>query len=512
MSTRKSSVFNGTLIALVSLVAGMVLASRFGETPASFAGPLRVPATDSAPINGALDATTFRAIAHEESPSVVSILTEERRSVQNDDFFGVPFDDSIHRGAQAPTQQLIEGAGSGFVIDKAGYILTNNHVIEDAQEISVVLAVKIGGQDTFKARVVGHDKVTDSALLQLTEMPKAPLTPVRFGDSAQVAPGDWVMAIGNPFTFANTVTVGVVSAVGRVKPSLNPVLGRDLEYIQTDAAINRGNSGGPLLNIRGEVVGINTAIVTDQKGYSMGIGFAVPINTIRDVLPQLRAGKVIRGRIGAWMMTEAMTPDVAKSFGLAAPTGAIVTRIEDGGPAAAAGMQPGDVITDFNGRSIGDSKDLVAMVSATAPGTSVPVRVMRDGRAVSLAVKIGALDANADTTPEPATPPAPVPATPKNTGMGMTIGPLTPRLARSLPKGRTGVVVSDTEADGPADRAGLVPGDIILRINGEDATSVEGVTKALGLIKTNGTAHVLIWRRDDTGTGGSEEFVLLQKR
>jgi serine protease Do len=184
---------------------------------------------------------------------------------------------------------------------------------------------------------------------------KQALPEIKFGDSSQIAAGDWVMAIGNPFEFANTVTVGVVSAVGRVSPELNPSTGRDLEYIQTDAAINRGNSGGPLLNIRGEVIGMNTAIMSDNSGGNIGIGFAVPVNTIRDVLPQLKSGKVVRGRIGVTVLKTPMTMDEAKDFGLSAPTGAAIDNVEDSGPAKLGGIRAGDVIVEFNGKTVKDS-------------------------------------------------------------------------------------------------------------------------------------------------------------
>ena len=313
MSTRKSSVFYGSLIGLSSLVVGMVLASRLELTPASFArtAPLSVPAVNSAPLTGSLDASTFRTIAQDAEPGGRQhhrqrqadgagrqrVLRLPAAVRQRPNGRAVAAD----AGAGRRSQQPFRGAGSGFIIDgKAGYILTNNHVVENADEITVMLSdAKYEDEDGLQAKVIGRDRLTDSALIQLTETPKQPLPEVKFGDSKQLAPGDWVMAIGNPFQFSNTVTVGVVSAVGRVSPELNPITGRDLEYIQTDAAINKGNSGGPLLNIRGEVIGVNTAIIISPGGEgNIGIGFAVPIDTVRDVLPQLRSGHVVRGRIG----------------------------------------------------------------------------------------------------------------------------------------------------------------------------------------------------------------------
>src|SRR5262249_10837020 len=234
------------------------------------AGTVNVPASNSAPLTGTIDASTFRTIAHNAGPAVVSIVIESTRPVRSfGDFFGFPdqFGGGRNRGGQGqgPGEETVQGAGSGFIFDaKGGYILTNNHVVEDAKRIEVYLDTMNEQLEPsgLAAKVVGHDELTDTAVIQLTEMPNTPLTEAKFGDSDQLAPGDWVMAIGNPFALSNTVTVGVVSAVGRDTPGA--VAQRPQKMIQTDAAINKGNSGGPLLNIRGEVIGINTQIVTDQ--------------------------------------------------------------------------------------------------------------------------------------------------------------------------------------------------------------------------------------------------------
>jgi serine protease Do len=529
MSIRKSSFFYGTLIALASLVSGMVIASRLDLAPSSFASTLSVPATNSAPITGVIDATTFRTIAHDQSPAVVSILVTGKRAAVTQDLsdlfgFGLPGGQGQRRPRSGSggngRSQIVQGAGSGFIIDgKSGYILTNNHVIEDADNITVQLSNMQKGDDGLKAKLVGHDKLTDSALLQLVDVPKG-LPEVKFGDSTQIAAGDWVMAIGNPFTFSNTVTVGVVSAVGRVDPELNPVLGRSLEYIQTDAAINKGNSGGPLLNIRGEVVGMNTAIISESGG-NVGIGFAVPINTIRNVLPQLQAGKVVRGRIGVQVDPRTMTSEVAKSFGLSSPGGAIISGVEDGAPAKAAGIKVGDVITEFNGKVVKDSSDLVALVSATAPGTSVPVKVFRDGKPVSLSVKIGELNTDPEETAAvndngrrllpPGSAGRVAPADPFDTGLGMSIEDVTPRVSRNLPGGKGGAVVADVEPLSDAYRSGMAPGDVILSINGHEVSSVDEVSKALKALTNGQVARVVVWRSNGNGPG-DEQLILFRKR
>jgi serine protease Do len=529
MSTRKSSFFYGTLIALASMVVGMVIASRLDLAPRSFAGNVNMPAVNSAPITGAIDATTFRNIAHDQGPAVVSILVTGKRNVATlEDFFGGQSPFQIPGGRQGgrngnrqPRQEIVQGAGSGFIIDKSGYILTNNHVIEDADEISVMLADMKNPEDALKAKVVGHDKLTDTALLQLVDTAKQPLAELKFGDSAQMSAGDWVMAIGNPFQLANTVTVGVVSAVGRVSPMLNPSLGRDLEYIQTDAAINQGNSGGPLLNIRGEVIGMNTAIMSEGsrelggQGGNIGIGFAVPINTIRDVLPQLKTGKVVRGRIGVQVLKTPMTLDEAKDFGLSAPTGAVIDGVEDNCPAKAGGLKAGDVVIEFNGKTIKDSAELVAIVTRTAPGTSVPVKVMRSAKPMTLTVKVEELNLDAEQTAQAGERPHPVnPEQPQDTSFGMTVEPVSPSIAKEagLTSGKGGALVTDVTPLSAAYRGGMLQGDIILSVNDKDVSSVSDVTKTLDAVPVGRTARVLVWRMNPNSGSGGEHMALLRKR
>src|SRR5262249_31442042 len=282
-------------------------------------------------------------------------------------FFGTPNGQRTPRRGRPPQEDdgVTGGAGTGFIIDKSGYILTNNHVIEGAEKIRVSLVGALRNEE-YAAKVIGHDSLTDCALLQLTEMHSAPLREVKFGDSAQMEQGDWVMAIGNPFNLGHTVTVGVISALAR---PLGGVSGREQPMLQTDAAINPGNSGGPLLNIRGEVVGMNTAIFTDQqRAANIGIGFATPINTIRDLLPQLPSGKVTRGVIGVTVRKDALTQAEATAFGLPSQSGAVLSTVAAGGPASKAGLEPGDVIVDYKGQPVSDSDALVAMVVGTKPG------------------------------------------------------------------------------------------------------------------------------------------------
>jgi serine protease Do len=510
MSTRKSAVFYGLLIAMASLVVGMVIASRLDLTPASSAADLTVPATNSAPLDGPIDATTFRTIAHEAGPSVVSIITTSTRSSAPqglEDLFGFQLPFGNPRGPQGqPTP--VRGAGSGFIIDREGYILTNNHVIEDATSIEVRLS-SMGDRDYgLPAKVIGRDELTDTALLQLTEMPGDPLVVSKFGDSAQMAPGDWVMAIGNPFNLSNTVTVGVVSAVGR---QTAVAAGRFEDFIQTDAAINQGNSGGPLLNIRGEVIGINTMIVTNQGMGNVGVGFAVPINTVRDLLPQLRTGKVVRGRIGVHVLRDRISPEYAKELGLPSAAGAEISMVERGSPADRAGVEVGDVIIEFNGKPVRDNNELVSLVASTRPGTTVPMKVVRDRRTTTLDITVGELNlaeeqaaVAGDTTPGV--------EEPTETGFGMSIRPLTAREQTQLrvPSGRGGAVVTEVTPFGPAAQAGLTRGDVILSVMGQDVRSVDDATAALDRIQNGRTARIIVWRFERGQ--GQEVLVQIRKR
>src|SRR5262245_30214928 len=412
MSTRKTTIFYVLLAMTASLFVGMVIASRLDLAPASSAQTIAVPAMNSAPVTGALSVDTFRNIAKVASPTVVNIRTEMRVKSQDlTEFFGgggSSPDDLFHRFFGNPNQQdddsdrggrrgrpqrqpKAQASGTGFIISKDGFILTNNHVVDDATKIEVGLY----GDDpdvTYQAKVIGADPLTDSALIQLIEKPKDPLPEAKFGDSSQMAAGDWVVAIGNPFNYAHTVTVGVISAPKRAFPITD---GRTNDVMQTDAAINPGNSGGPLLNARGEVIGINTAIITNARSEgNIGIGFAVPINTVRDLLPQLRNGKVIRGRIG--VQVTQVPREGYEDFGLKSRSGAIVATVLPNAAAAKAGMEAGDVVVQYNGRPVPNRDDLVAMVVATKPGTSVPIKVMRNRQEKTLNVTVEELDLEAE--------------------------------------------------------------------------------------------------------------------
>ena len=325
-------------------------------------------------------------------------------------------------------------------------------MVEEAIKIDVYLYAD--DETSYSAKVIGHDPLTDSALIQLVDKPSTPLPEARFGDSSQMAPGDWVMAIGNPFSLAHTISVGVISATKR---PFQVTDGRSNEMLQTDAAINPGNSGGPLLNIRGEVIGINTAIISNGRTEgNIGIGFAVPINTVRDLLPQLREGKVIRGRIG--VTVSAVPREGYEDFGLKSRTGAVVGSVLNGGAAQKGGIEPGDVIIEYNGRPVPNRDDLVKMVVATKPGTSVPVKVLRNKQERTLNVTVDQLDLDAEQQSQRSTrsDANPVPETQQGGGFGLTLGTVTPQVSRrqQLPSGRTGALVTEVDPDGPS--AGLL--------------------------------------------------------
>jgi serine protease Do len=315
-----------------------------------------------------------------------------------------------------------------------------------------------------------------------------------------VQPGDWVMAIGNPFNLAHTVSVGVISALARPFPVAE---GRSTQVLQTDAAINPGNSGGPLLNLRGEVIGINTAIYTDamQSG-NIGIGFAVPMNAVRELLPQLRAGRVSRGVIG--VSIGPVPVDAIDEFGLAERMGALVRGVNRGGPAANAGIEPGDVIVSFDGQRVDDGDALVQMVLTTRPGDTVPVEVMRDRARQTLRLTVGELNLE---TEQQAAQGGLAPPQETTAGFGLGLGNVTPDAARQLEldPGTEGALVVSIEPQGAAARAGVAPGDVILEVNRQPVATAAAASRELGTVPSGGTAFLLVLRN------GQETFITITR-
>ena len=502
-------------VAVAAMLVGMAIAAHFDLASPLAAQAVRGTASNDTPGAGNLTATTFRDIAAAQTGTVVTIWTQRAvpRSTMNDFFrdreeffprggeeFFRRFFDRPAPDRERPEQDDEEeestrpsATGTGFVIDAAGLILTNNHVVENATGIEVQF---FGDDERYEARVLGGDRLTDSALLELVERPDGELSVATFGDSSRMAPGDWVMAIGAPFGFSHTVTVGVVSALAR---PMRPVPGRTNEMLQTDAAINPGNSGGPLLNVRGEVIGMNTAIVSDRRA-NAGVGFAVPINTVVDLLDELRGGRVTRGVIGVRI------GDVPREgyevLGLDEPRGVVVSTVAPDGPANEADMEPGDIIVAYAGEPVEDSQGLQSRVVATRPGTRVAVEVIRDGEPVTLDVTIGELDLDAESRRETV-----AAAEETNEGFGITLQDLTPQAMRRLgvPADTVGAVVTDVEQGSTAAAGGLQAGDVILRVNRVDVASAVAAGAELDAIDSGRTAFLLVQRR------GTRVFLQLEK-
>jgi serine protease Do len=412
------------------------------------------------------------------------------------DFFG---DDMMDRffgpqgpqgpQGQAPDRQSQQSLGSGFVIDPSGYILTNRHVIEGADEISVTLGTQRFQIDKpYTAKLVGKDARTDVALLKIEA--KEQLTVLRLGDSERTEVGEWVMAVGNPFGLGgNSVTVGVVSYRGRNLPL--GVRNTSVDMIQTDAAINPGNSGGPLINTRGEVIGINTMIITGGLQQSAGVGFAVPINVAKEILPQLREkGKVVRGWLG--VQIQPLTADLARSYRLKDARGAVVQEVTAGSPAEKAGLKAEDVIISADGRPIQDSSDLSSYIASKAPGSTVRLRVLQNGSEKEVPITLGTFPEELNRADND-----------EDEGgaaqHGMTLRELTPQMAErlELPRNTRGVVVMSVEAGASAEAAGLRRGDVIVSVNGEPVDTVAAFEAQIGRAKGDGVARLRVRRGEN---------------
>ena len=365
--------------------------------------------------------------------------------------------------------------GSGVFVDPQGYLLTNNHVIAEADEIVVVMK---DGQE-IKAEIVGRDKKTDLALLKAKVAKDQPFLPLGNSDAMRV--GDWVLAMGNPFGLENTVTAGIISAKGRIIGA-----GPYDDFIQTDASINPGNSGGPLVNLKGEVVGINTAIVAQGQG----IGFAIPVNLAREVMTQLRSqGKVTRGWLGVYI--QPVTKELAEKFKLETTDGVLVADVVKDGPAAKAGLQRGDVIVEFEGKPLKDWHSLPRLVAETAVGREVKLKVVREGRPRPLTAIVGELK---DEQPEAKT------EEPSRAQLGLTLQKLTPELAQQLgiPKAKAGLVVTGVQSGGPADEAGIRRGDVILEAAQKPVASPDQFGQIAGKLKPGEGLLLLIQRQEAT--------------
>ncbi len=404
-----------------------------------------------------------------------------------EEFFNDFFDDEDAGGLSRKVSSL----GSGFVIDPSGLIVTNNHVIEGADEIIINFT---DGSKLKVTKILGHDPKTDLALLKVE--PKKPLKAVSFGDSSKMRVGDWVMAIGNPFGLGGSVTVGIVSATKR---DINA--GPYDDFIQTDAAINRGNSGGPLFNMDGQVIGVNTAIISPTGG-SIGIGFAVPSNTAVKVLDQLKQyGETRRGWLGVHVQN--VTDEIAESLGLDKPTGALVASVSPDGPAGAAGIKPSDVILKFDGQSIDNMRDLPRAVVETPIGKDVPVELLRGGETMDVTVKIGRLPEDEDTEEEAdaGDDSLQAPQPEQEDLLGLTIAPLTDALRSKygISDKIDGVIITDVAPDSPAAHKSVKPGDVIVEVTQEEVHQPQDVVTRLEAVKRSGRGRVLLLLSDAKG-------------
>lgn len=390
--------------------------------------------------------------------------------------FGIP---GMPPGQGAPGGQDYKSSslGSGFIISSDGYILTNAHVVNAADEV----LVKLSDKREFKAKIIGADKRTDVALIKIeaTNLPK-----VTIGDPSALKVGQWVAAIGSPFGLENTMTAGIVSAKGRALPQENFV-----PFIQTDVAINPGNSGGPLFNLAGEVVGINSQIYS-RSGGSVGLSFSIPIDVAIDISNQLKStGKITRGWLG--VAIQELTKELSESFGMKNTNGALIAGVEKGGPAEKGGLEPGDVITKFDGKSIVTSSDLPRVVGAAKPNKAVAIEVLRKGAVKNLNVTVGEMP----TDPNEIVAPSKAPAKAESNKIGLTVKELTPQQKRKL-NGKNGLVVVDSI--GAAAQAGIRRGDVILGLNNSESQSVEQFNKQINSVAAGKTVAVLVLRGENT--------------
>lgn len=482
--TQKTKALAGALSA--SLAVGGFLLGRMAQTGPAQAqtDPTPAPAV-STPSGRALP--SFATLAAQASPSVVYIkVVSVVKSEQEGPSFGppsgpfgedspFPFRMPFPPGPRGEFRR--RGSGSGFIIRNDGIVITNNHVVEDAKEILVTLNDK----REYNAKVLGRDPKTDLAVLKIEA--KGELPAAELGDSESLQVGDWVMAIGNPFGLSNTVTAGIVSAKGR---SIGA--GPYDNFIQTDASINPGNSGGPLFNERGEVVGINSAIFS-QGGGNIGIGFAIPINLVKRLVPELEAhGSITRGWLG--VAIQQVTPDLAKSLGLEEARGALVADVTNGSPAAKGGVQRGDVIVSYNNKKVAESSTLPSLVAETPVGETVPVEVLRDGKNTTLEVKVAKLteETAANESEEQGS---------EKSKWGLALRELQPEEREQAGvKAGEGVLVAGIAPESPAAEANLQVGDVILEVNRVPVGSVADLKKEMDKVE-GGKPLLLLLRRAD---------------
>jgi serine protease Do len=473
------------LLALLSVFSMPAGAAGRGAAVVAQSAPR---ATDPAFAGALPESYPWVRLAERLTPAVVNVRTTGETRRMRAPAVPEPFRRFFPQPPEGgEREQRPRGVGSGFIIDADGYIVTNHHVVDGSRSIEVQLA---DGR-TFQPKVIGSDAETDLALLKIeaTALPMIPL-----GSSSALKVAEPVMAIGNPFGFDHTVTVGIVSGTGRFIGQ-----GRFDDFIQTDAAINPGNSGGPLINTRGEAVGINSAIRSSSGGFQ-GIGFAIPVDLAKPILGQLRAtGKVTRGWLG--VSIQPLTQELAKSFGIAGTQGALVTEIREDSPASRAGFKEGDVIVSFDGKNVDGSRALPGLVANTPVGRAVPVVILRDGKRQTVTATVGNL---ADSREARATAAENKPESGATDKLGLALQELTPELAKQLGvQSDKGVVVTEVKPDSPAAQAGLAPGDVIREVNRTPVQGIRDVER--GLSRGQDPSQVLLRVERD----GSQRYVVV---
>ncbi len=487
--------------AAVALACSLTLSAFSGDAKNKERKPAKV-AIDNSPINRTGDVfTSFAPVVKRVGPSVVNVFVTAKAEMRDTSFQGGFPDDELFRrffgdrfqgpGRNMPMPKR-KGVGSGVIVTADGYILTNAHVAEDAEDIRVVLAPD---EKEYTAEVVGVDKGTDIAVLKVDAKD---LPHITLGDSDQLEIGDLVLAVGNPFGIGQTVTMGMVSAKGRA------TMGGDLEYqdfIQTDAAINPGNSGGALVDAKGRLVGVNTAILS-RSGGNNGIGFAVPVNLARTVMESLiENGRVVRGYLG--VLIQDVTPDLAKAFQLSDDArGALVSQVEDGGAAGKAGIKAGDVIVAFNGEKVKDSRSLKLRVAGTSPRTKTSVKILRDGKPMELSVKLKEL--TGDETLLAGRGAHENGAAEKLKGVGVEDVSREARRRFRIPSDVSGALVNSVAVNSPAYEAGLRQGDVILEMNRQAVDSADDAVKLSHELETD-VVLLRVW------SGGGSRYIVVDE-
>ncbi|HEY2351637.1 MAG TPA: DegQ family serine endoprotease [Candidatus Acidoferrum sp.] len=487
--TRKFGIWTSSVALFGAMLVGGVVIAKTHASTTKMEAPIFASAPKSSPMPAAF-AGTYAPLIKEALPEVVNIASskivkqtsDEENPLFNDPFFRQFFGDNnqgqSQRHFRQPQEEKEQGLGSGVIVGSNGYILTNNHVVDGATDIEVSLRDK----RQFSAKVVGRDPKTDIAVLKIAA---DHLNAIPLGDSSKVQVGDLAFAIGDPFGVGQTVTMGIVSATSRANLGIE-----DYEdFIQTDAAINPGNSGGALIDARGELIGINTAILSGSGG-NQGVGFAIPVNLAKRVMDQIvDHGHVIRGFLGATIQD--VTPTMATALKLSNSNGVLIADITPKGPAAQAGLKPGDVVLKMNGQPVADAAGLRLQVAQTDPGTTVPLEVRRGSNDVNLSVKLGQLPANGQKTASD--------NSVKGSLQGIEVEPLTPAVRQQLHLGETsqGVVISQLDPSSAAASAGLREGDVVQEVNHQPVTGVNEFEQAM---RGAGNQPILLRiQRDGTG-------------